>query len=313
MRQRIVRSIGLVPVLLALVSATALAQGGGRRDRESRRSGEFRSRLDTTVALERGGTVELGLVSGEIIVIGGASNTVRIRATSEEGRLRFDASPSRVALSVEAVNGELGDARYEVSVPAGTRLVANAVSGDITVRDTRGSVETQSVSGDVSVSNATDRVTASSVSGSVDVRSVTGSVRGQSVSGDFTLTDATGDVEAGTVSGDITITRTRSRLVRATTTSGDIAYDGNADPDGRYELRSHSGDVHVSLPPSADATFTVETFSGGIDTNFPITLQPGRVGMRPRHVTFKVGSGAARVSLESFSGDIIIRRGTGSR
>src|SRR6476660_5049917 len=89
-----------------------------------------RSRIDTTVRLDRGGTVDLSLISGRIRVTGWDRSDVKIVASIDQGLLRLDANSSRVTLSVDDDDDNrgrrhhnVGEARYEVSVPRGSRLV----------------------------------------------------------------------------------------------------------------------------------------------------------------------------------------------
>src|SRR6202165_3546786 len=97
------------------------------------------TRIDTTVRLDRGGAVDLSLISGKIRVTGWDRADVKVSATIESGRLRFDANSSRVSLSVEDTDNDgrrhtrhnnVGDAQFVVSVPRGSRLILEAVSGD---------------------------------------------------------------------------------------------------------------------------------------------------------------------------------------
>jgi hypothetical protein len=57
----------------------------------------------------------------------------------------------------------------------------------------------------------------------------------------------------------------------------------------------------------------VQTFSGEVNSDFPMTLQPGsRSGNRGRGMQFTIGGGGARISAQTFSGDITIERSSGS-
>ncbi len=272
-------------------------------------SDDFRSRIDTTLTLDRGGTVDLSLVSGRIDVRPGGGNQVRLRARSEEGVLQLDASSSRITLGVRSVHGDMGDTEYDVSVPAGTRVLTNSVSGDISLAG-GGEVEAHTVSGEIVVRDAGGRATTESVSGGVEATHIGGGLRVSTVSGDVRATGVQGDVEAQTVSGEVELHDIVSSFVRASSTSGDVTFDGKTDPNGRYELHSHSGDVQIALEPGlAGATFDVETFSGDIDSGeeCAMTIQPGNQGGRGRRVHFTVGKGGgARYTLETFSGDITI-------
>jgi len=53
----------------------------------------------------------------------------------------------------------------------------------------------------------------------------------------------------------------------------------------------------------------VSTFSGDFESDFPITIGPGPQSQREWE--FRQGTGSARVRLESFSGTINLRRGSG--
>lgn len=279
--------------------------------RESRSDDDFRSRIDTTVALSSNGTVDLSLVSGEIVVTSWNRNEVRVRATSERGILRFDVSPSRVSLGVRSDRGNLGDTHYEVTMPVAARLVAEGVSGDISARG-GSDVDAHSVSGNVEVFNASGRVTLESVSGDASAQHVGKGVKGSTVSGELTLTDITGDVDASTVSGDITLDGVRSSFIRSETTSGELHFSGSLDPKGRYEFNSHSGDIEIAIP-STGATLDVRTFSGDVESDYPMTLQPGaRQGEGGKGMQFTIGGGGARISAQTFSGDITIQRASGA-
>jgi len=278
--------------------------------------------IDTTVKLDRGGAVDLSLISGRIRVTGWDRQDVKISASIESGRLDFDANSSRVSLSVDDNddydggrrhrNRNVGDARYEVSVPRGSRLILEAVSGDITASGSQGEIEATSVSGDVEVSDGVRSVSAESVSGSVKVSQVNGSLRTETVSGDLRAQNATGNVEASSVSGNIHLTGVQSKDVRTETVSGDIVYTGSIEPSGRYSFESHSGEIRLHIPRGAGAQFSVETFSGDLSTDFPVTLPPRSRRSDDGRVEFKIGDGRASVTAQTFSGRIIINSGADS-
>lgn len=268
-----------------------------------------RQRVDTSFTFDRGGLVHLSLVSGEIRVVAGSGNEIRILASTERGRLETSFSRSRVSIEARSVNGRLGSTRYELTVPAGTRVDANAVSGDITIRGTGAEADANSVSGDIAIEDATGVVEAASVSGNVDLRRVSGRIDASSVSGDVDVDDATGEFEAESVSGSVLVRRGKLRLFRAETVSGDVSYEGTYDASGDYRFNTHSGEVTLTVPADGGAALDLETWSGDITSDFPLTLQPGdSMGGRRRRMQFNIGQGGARISAETFSGDIAIRR-----
>ncbi|HEY7877921.1 MAG TPA: DUF4097 family beta strand repeat-containing protein [Gemmatimonadaceae bacterium] len=289
----------LLAALLAASPAFAAAQS--HRDDDD----DTQSRIDTTVALSPGGVVELSLVSGEIKVTSWSSDKVQIKASTEGGILRVDATPGRVSLSVRSDRGDMGDTQYQVTIPAGARLIAHSVSGDVTTSG-GSEVEAHSTSGDVDVSTVTGRATVESVSGSVKATRIGAGLRVSSVSGDVTADNVTGDIDAQSVSGDIVLGGARSSFVRTQTVSGETRFGGTIDRNGRYEFHSHSGDVELAISP-AGVTFSVQTFSGDLQSDFPMTLQPG-AEMGSKHMEFSINGGGARVAVETFSGDVTIER-----
>ena len=277
-------------------------------------------RIDTTVTLARGGTVDLSLVSGDITVTAGSGDQVRVRGLSERVPFVFERSTSSVRVRLESsdCNGRRGrrnydcdgEERLEVSVPTGTRVIGNSVSGNVTVRGVNGEIEAQSVSGDVVVDGAQRRADLHSVSGDVTGRSLQGDVRAQSVSGDVELQSVAGPVNAESVSGDVTLRGMRSDRVEVETVSGEVEYDGTFSRDGRYDFKSHSGDVRLIMPADIAASIEVRTFSGDIDSDFEMTLAPGSdTGRhRERNMSFKLKGGGARITAETFSGTVNLER-----
>ena len=298
-------ALGILYALGALAT-TAAAQGEGR------------TRLDTTFAFAKGGTVELGLVSGTITVTGWTRQEAKVVATTDRGWLETSLSSSRIAIEIRdrdwrgrrRRDDDEHEAQYELMVPVGTRVRASAVSGDIRIKATAGEVQATTVSGEVEVLDATDRITISSVSGGVHAARLRGRVRADGVSADVTIEDVVGDISAKTVSGEIAIRNAKASAVRSETVSGEITYEGSVEPGGSYEFNAHSGDVKLRIPSGLNANLSLETFSGEITSAFPMTLQPGdNIGRRRgKKMDFTIGSGGARLTVGTFSGDITIER-----
>ena len=306
---------------LAVLSVLILAvpAAGQKKDRVRDRDCDWdecettttRQRIDTTFAFDKRGVVDLNTVSGDIQVTGWARGEMRIQASTEHGVLELDPGATRVTLRSRSRSGRLGATKFVVTVPTGTRVIAKTMTGDIGVSGVRGEVEAGTMRGAIDVTDATDRIELENAAGDITVRQVTGTIRLQALSGEIDVRQASGDVEVETVSGDIVMAGIVSRFVRSESTSGDIEFDGGIDTTGRYEFRSHSGDVRIDVPTDISAAVDVETYSGTIDSDFPITLQPGERSTRsqPQRFDFRIGGGRARMSIESFSGDIrIVRR-----
>lgn len=298
--------------VLLLIASASVASGQRRRDYYDR---SYRSSIDTTFGFDSRGSVSLTLGSGDIVVTGWSRDEVRVHATSENGGIRMDASGSRLTLELSSSHhGD--DSRFEVTVPTGVRVIARAQSGDIAISGTRGEVDAHAQSGDVKVEDVANRLDIGTLSGDVEVRGVNGDVQVKSVSGDVRVTDFKGDFEGETVSGSIELRNAVGRYVRSHTTSGDLVYEGTLDPSGRYELSAHSGDIRLGIPSNSSAQLTISTWSGTIDSDFPITLRPGEHGIgygQAKRFTFEIGGGDARITAETFSGDVTIGSRASSR
>jgi DUF4097 and DUF4098 domain-containing protein YvlB len=302
-RTKHLATLMLVGFGLAISATTAAAQ---QRGRVTYRSRDYRSRIDTTIAFDKNGTVTVNAGSGDVIITGSTANTLHVRANSDDDDIRFDATRASVELST-ARRGS--DTKFEITVPIGTRVVAKSQTGDISVRGTHGDVNVTAQSGDIVIDDVNGRLDVRSFSGEVTASNISGGVDINTLSGDLKLTDVRGDIEVANTSGDITLRGVTSKLVRAKTTSGDVTYDGVIDGSGRYEFTSHSGDVRLHVPRDASAQLTVSTWSGEIESDFPITLKPGdhAIGSSTsKRFTFAIGGASARISAETFSGDVTV-------
>ncbi len=273
---------------------------------QTRREQDDAGRVDTTYAFDARGTVTLTLGQGAIVVRGWNRTDIRVRAQSERSVLRMEASATR--LSLEATRGRSGDTHFEVMVPVGVHVRARATQGDVSVAGTRGGVDASTQSGDIVVEDVTEMVDLATLSGAISARGITGRLDVRSSGGDVMLVDVKGDVEATSVGGDLVMRNVVARNARGKTTGGDVTFEGAIDPTGRYEFGSHSGDVDLIIPAGTGAQVTVATYNGSIESDFPITLKPGEHGVgATKRFTFDIGKGDARISAESFSGDVTVR------
>jgi DUF4097 and DUF4098 domain-containing protein YvlB len=291
---RILRITALFAGALLALPATAHAQHDA-------------SRIDSTFSFNKDGWVDVGIISGEITITGSTRPEAKVYATIDRGWIEASLSSNRIRLNTRSDRGRIGRARVEITVPVGTRIVASGVSGSVRVTGTNGEVEASSVSGAVEVLGANDRITVSSVSGKLHVANLRGRTKLSTTSTAIEAEDIVGDISAGSVSGRITLAGVRSSHVTAGTVSGSVNYEGTIDPSGSYEFTTHSGGVHMLVPSDIGAELQLETFSGHISSAFPITLQPGDISSRrQRRMQFTIGRGGARITAQTFSGNITL-------
>jgi hypothetical protein len=298
--------------------------------------------------LDRGGKVSIVNNAGQITVKGWDRDTIEASASDEEStqirvQVTGDARRARVALSSERRYG--GEVILKVFVPRYAEIESIEIHrGDVDVSDIEGAVSITSSNGDVMTSR-TGALKVGSRSGSIVARDVKGSFVGKSFSGDIQVINVSGTADISCFSGDIvaqniggvaalnstsgdvqidcakdrvevtavsgTITMTGiAGDVDANTTSGDVIFRGPIRASGRYRLKSLSGEVTLSVQPDAPGfTATLATYSGEIETAFPLKLDSPLQGPVNRRVIGRYGDGQAQIILDSFSGAARIIKG----
>jgi DUF4097 and DUF4098 domain-containing protein YvlB len=284
----------------------ALAIGLGAVLLAAPRPAGAQTTLDTVLAVRPGARFELQNISGTVQIRVTRRPEIRLHVEYDRARIVIDASASAVSVrTVPRRNG--GDADYTIEVPANTPLTVTGISSDIEVQGVCGEAELQSVSGEVHLVCAQGNVSVTSVSGDVTLADARGRIEISSTSGDVTVRGARADLAAHSVSGDVLLEHIDGQEVTAETVSGEVGFAGPIHDGGRYGFQSHSGDVTIRPEGAVNATISVSTFSGDLESDFPVTLTRGG-RLRPREFEFTVGSGSARLTLSSFSGTIYLRR-----
>jgi len=260
---------------------------------------------DTTFAVQSGARLEIRNTGGDIVVRTWDRDAVRIEAEhSSRTFLEVRNSGSVVRVQARSSLGPANIVDYRITVPASMSLDLSGMHTDVSVDGAQADVSVTTVQGEVSIRGGRGSVFARSVQGGVVVEGAQGQVKASSTSDDVRVMNVSGDVSAETVSGDIFLERIRSARVDAGTVSGDVYFDGAIQPRGRYSFVTHSGDVVASVQEGADVTVSVGTLNGDLNASFPLPSRDDR----GRRFTFTLGSGSARLELETFSGDVELRR-----
>jgi DUF4097 and DUF4098 domain-containing protein YvlB len=220
---------------------------------------------------------------------------VEISTSAAVARVRVKAYrgvPNAVDLEITIpadMDVDLGGTFLYIDIEGVTgEVTAETVHGDVMLRGGRGVIQLQSTQGTVECVDAEGRVSVGTLNGSLRLRNVTG------------------EVTAETVNGSITAERVDASTVDFVTVNGRITYEGTVHDGGRYVVSTHNGDISFVVPQSTNATLSVSTFAGEFEADFPVTLTETSAG--GKRFSFVMGSGSARVELESFGGTIRLRR-----
>lgn len=260
---------------------------------------------DTTVAVTRGMRLELNQHQGSITVRTWDRSSVQVSATGSD-RITPRVVVTRSVVRVTGAGHRHGpeETDFVLTVPRWLDLDLSTNQGDIRVDGSEGRLNLHSVEGDVEVQGGRELVSVQTVEGLVTVRGARGRIEVNAVEGDLRLTGVSGSIRAQSVDGDVTMEDVDLTELDVNTVDGDISFRGPIRPSGRYRINTHDGDIVVNLTQDLDAVVSVSTFDGNFEAGFPITI----TGTNKRQFRFTVGSGAANLDLESFDGNIYLRR-----
>jgi DUF4097 and DUF4098 domain-containing protein YvlB len=205
--------------------------------------------------------------------------------------------------SITATSGEIRIEKAE------GRVNARATSGLISVRNISSDATLESVSDSVIAENIKGRVTVTAVSADVTVRNAQEGARINAVSGTITVTNTKGLIEAKTTSGDVILSDVDSHEIVIGSHSGSVSYSGTLYDDGRYSFQSFNGGVTITIPATSNFALTATTFSGSIETDFPITIPSGTTQTsRPKRLQGTHGNGGAQIKINGFSANIRLKK-----
>ena len=107
-------------------------------------------------------------------------------------------------------------------------------------------------------------------------------------------------VEAATTNGNVEVST--SEWASATTTNGGIRVSmGGAKWTGELKVRTTNGSVEVTMPASAEFRVDAATTNGGIQTDFPVTVQGS---FSSKELSGTVGGGGRELKVATTNGTI---------
>jgi hypothetical protein len=328
MRGRTLRWIG--PAAAAAIAAFGAAAPAVAQETRSQRSREpFRATLEDrqsrTLALGDRGTLLLSNIVGDITVRAAAGSTAGLDIV-RRARGRSDADARRglervtVAIDeqpasarVEVVHPQERNAPYSVSVdyvltaPPGTRLTIRTVTGRVEASGFAGEMTVTTTTGDIAIRDAAELAVARTATGTIRLVNVRnpGVLEAATIAGSVILEQVRARrLVVGAVAGDIRARDAEAERADVSSTTGDIEYAGPIAADGRYDLRSHSGDIRFTALGGSGYTLRASTIAGSIRPAADLGLVVA--SRSARALRGAAGTGTALVLLSTFSGDILV-------
>ena len=268
----------------------------------------LQQRTDTTIAVPAGARLEVHNFAGSVRIDTWDRSEVRIKADhGSRDRVAIEVRGGLVRIQAERSRGRAGAIDYDLMIPRTMAADIEGTETDVVVESVGGDLRVESVDGDITVRDAGAAVSLSSVEGDIRLDGGRGTIAVTGVEGDVTIGGARGNMTVETIEGDVTLDGVESGHVDVSTVEGDIVYRGTVQDGGDYRLTTHEGDVTLAVATPLNATVSVSTFEGSLEAapEFGLTLSSVRRGRRQN---FVVGSGSARIELESFDGAIRLQR-----
>jgi DUF4097 and DUF4098 domain-containing protein YvlB len=219
--------------------------------------------------LNEGGRFSVSNVNGSITITGVSGNSVEIVATKK------------------ADNQEDLD-KIEIDIDHS----ASAIEIETDLGDSHSWFSHRNNSGEVTyviaVPETTNLDSVETVNGDIRIGGVAGMVVAESVNGELNITDLENDVSLATVNGSV---------------NADFS---KCNGDQSVKAETVNGRITIALPENADVEVSADTLNGGINGGeFNLQTDKGFVGS---DLNGKIGSGSARLNIDTVNGSIKIRK-----
>lgn len=247
-------------------STTLSVRSDGTFNGDSRGAGRRTTVRTSGSGLDAHANLVIRLPAGKRLEVNLALGT--IEATNVNGDVRLDVGSASVRAT-----GSKG------------RLVVDAGSGSVRVENSEGELEVNTGSGSAYFSDLRmTRLVLDAGSGSVTARGV--------AADRLTLDIGSGSVSADDITSDDLLIDTGSGSVRV----------GLNQVPRRTNIDTGSGGVTITLPSGANAELDLETSSGSITSDFPVTMNE----VRRRQLRGKIGDGGPMLRVSTGSGSVRI-------
>lgn len=275
---------------------------------------------DTTLHLPRNGAIEVDTRGRDVVVHVGASDAVLVRGADAEldgGTLSVNGDDRR----------RRGDGPIDLTVPLWARIEVTTLNGNVTFTSAPNHVQVETVSGAIRFTGGGGSADLESMAGAIVVTDFHGTKLSVDATGAaVTVTNSSGALDISNITGGIVLRGIRSTTISASSVNDGIDFEGTFAATGNYDFSSQNGDVTFTLPGDVSARLKISTMNGEFrspqipaTTNGTMTVVPptggDRHGNRNAHrddneraFVAVYGSGSARVTVDVFNGDVIVKK-----
>jgi len=263
---------------------------------------------DQTVPAARGTRLVIDNRAGEVVIHVWEKDAVRVQGRhNARTKVNVHTSANLINIDADTEKKPVSSVDYDISAPSWMAIKIDGQYDYVSVDGVQGEISIETVRGDIVLKNVGSAI-AKTIEGAIQIDGARGKLTLSSVNEDIKVAGATGEVAADTTNGEITLTRMEATGIEVATVNGDVVYEGTLANSGHYSFANHNGDVELTVPENSNATFNVRTYNGELTTTLPLKGPDASQVRRGRRVSYTLGNGSADVEVESFGGDIKLRR-----
>ena len=282
--------------------------------------------VEKTFTVQPGGSLKVQTSGGDIKVLTGPGNGVKVTATERfdtDSETKADELLKDLDLTIEQQGDNVSAiAKYDrhggwhfgswppvsvsftVLVPAHYNVDLNTSGGDIHLESINGQARLRTSGGDIKIDRVDGEVDGGTSGGNITLREGTANVKLTTSGGDIQVDRAGGEADLSTSGGDINIKSVQGRLT-ASTSGGDVKASIEGALKGDCKLTTSGGEVVVSVDKNAAFDLKAHTSGGDVDAA-GITISIEKGGLRRSSLAGKVNGGGPQLYLSSSGGDIRI-------
>lgn len=237
------------------------------------------------------GRIEVKSAKTQEVTVIASQNSDKINFEMEQAGDRIDVTANTVDASAQPLDLETS---LQLTVPEETELQLKTENGLIYVEQIMGDMTLESVAGDVHLKE---------VSGYIIVKTTGGSL---------VCTQCAGKLDFKSVSGGAQFLQPALNKVEASTSFGNILFDGDFIRTGLYSMKSSKGLVEVRFSGNDSFDLKAQTTMGTVDNQAAAYFKPDSHAARraawkfAKGVIGTFGAGLAKVELSTYSGTIRI-------
>jgi hypothetical protein len=283
--------------------------------------------VEKTFTVQPGGTLTVVTQGGDIKVLTGPGNEVKVTATERinaSSEAQADELLKRLELTIEQLGDNVmakakyGDSTgwhvgnwppvnvsFTVMVPSRYNVDLNTSGGDIGVASINGRAKLRTSGGNLKLERVDGEVDGGTSGGDINLQEGTAKVKLVTSGGDIHVDRAGGEADLSTSGGNIVINSVQGRL-HAATSGGDVKASIEGALQGDCQLTTSGGTVTVAVNPAAAFDLKAHTSGGDVDVS-GITIAIEKGGLRKSSLAGKVNGGGPQLYLSSSGGDIRIR------